>query len=71
MATPFLPSPHVEMVNGTVDRRRPRSAALRQIHKSDQVNFRQTGDGTSATCPVALSLPVFLSRRKMTMLSDF
>ncbi len=41
------------------------------IYENGVVNFRQTGDGTSATCPVALSRPVFLSRRKVTMLSEF
>src|SRR6266567_3345101 len=41
------------------------------LHENGAVNFRQTGDGTSAVCPVELSRPVFRSTRKTTMLSEF
>jgi hypothetical protein len=33
-------------------------------------NFTQTGFGTSTTCPVGVSLPLFGSMRKATTLSD-
>jgi hypothetical protein len=71
VATPFVAVALLKRLSGTVRRGAATECLPYTIHEKELVNFKQTGDGTSATCPVALSLPVLKSRRKTTMLSDF